>query len=475
MSDNLDIIDAGQILAIDDSVLRSTGSAGFGVTASGFSAKPFGRLLAEKIALARALFGDEADLGSGSVLRKLLEVTALEEARQWAALAATYDDMFIASATGDALSMLGAELGLPRPHLAATGRVRFSLTGALPAGVPLITLPRGARLLTPGGHHVALAETVALPNGAAPVDAAVEAFYPGPSHNLDPAVASQKIDRFNRVDHALDAFNATEQAAGKELVKIEHTVPLIGGEKLWPDLRYRQLLLRAPRSVWTLQAVELAVALVPGVRQVQVADLRGGLDLSQSVFGNFNFIERLFATDRDLASPYFFSVLVAPTPAAIWEGPDGLNASVEQALEDVRPIGIYPQVRLATEVGVGVSAKLVVRGLPLPTGTAAVVNASAAAKALRARLHARLQRYIDGLPFGEPVRVSEVVWTLMSEPGIVDARDVQLLQFPAAPGPTAAAAASGPVALPVGANLDLGQDRIPVYVDLDVPPRMVIV
>jgi uncharacterized phage protein gp47/JayE len=444
------------------------------VTASGFAAKPFGRLLAEKLALARALFGDEADLGSGSVLRKLLEVTALEESRQWAALAATYDDMFVSSATGDALTRLGAELGLPRPHLAATGRIRLSLTGALPGGVSLITLPRGARLLTPGGHHVALAETVQMRTGAAPVDVAVEAFHPGPSHNLDPAVATQKIDRFNRADHALDDLNAAEQAAGKELVKIEHTAALTGGELLWPDLRYRQLLLRAPRSVWTLQSVELAVALVPGVRQVQVADLRGGLDLSQSVFGNFNFIERLFATDRDLASPYFFSVLVAPTPAAIWEGADGLHAAVEQALEDVRPIGIYPQVRQATEVGVGVAANLVVRGLPLPTGTPAVVNTSAAAQALRARLHARLQRYVDGLPFGEPVRVSEVVWTLMSEPGIVDARDVQLLQFPAAPAPTEAAA-SGPVALPVGANLDLGQDRVPVYVDRDEPPRLVIV
>lgn len=480
MSDSDQIIDAGQILAIDDAVLRSTGAAGFGVTASGFSAKPFGRLLAEKLALARALLGDDADLGSGGVLRKLLEVTALEEARQWAALAATYDDMFVSSAAGDALTRLGEELGLVRPHLAASGKIRLSLTGALPAGIAAITLPRGARLLTPGGHHVALSETVVLPTGTAPLDAAVEAFQPGPSHNLDPNVAlpdgshPQRIDRFNRADAALADLNAAEQAAAKALVKIEHLAALTGGELQWPDLRYRQLLLRAPRSVWTLEAVEMAVAMVPGVRQAQVADLRGGLDLSLSIFGNFNFIERLFAADRDLASPYFFSVLVAPTAAAIWEGPDGLLASIEQALEDVRPIGIYPQVKQATEVGVGVAAQLVVRGLPLPSGAPAVVNASAAARELRARLHARLQRYIDGLPFGEPVRASEVVWTLMSEPGIVDARDVQLLQFPAAPGP-AELAPNGPLALPPGANLDLGLDRIPVYVDLDVPARMVIV
>lgn len=486
MSDSLAAADdAAGMLAIDAAVLRDTASPGFGVTAAGFSAKPFARLLAEKLALARALLGEDVDLGAGSVIRKLLEITALEETRTWAALAATYDDMFVASARGPALSRLGEELGLPRPHLAATGRILLKLVADLPAGRTALAIPRGARLLTSGGHHVALSEAVVLSAAAKQREVGVEAFYPGPEHNLDPSVAvgtehPQRIDRWHRADTKLSELNAAEQAAGTVLVGIEHAVPLTGGEKLWPDLRYRQLLLRAPRSIWTLQAVEMAVAMVPGVRQVQVVDLRGGLDLQQSVFGNFNFIERLFGAERDLGNPYYFSVLVAPTPAAIWGGPDGLRVAVEQALEDIRPVGIYPTLREATEVGVGVAAKLVVRGLPLPTGPAATVNASAAAAELRARLHARLQRYVDGLPFGEPVRVSEVVWALMSEPGIADARDVQLLQFPAAP--TAAELAAGALAtaptvtaLQVGQNLDLGQERIPVYIALDSPLRLEIV
>jgi hypothetical protein len=192
-----------------------------------------------------------------------------------------------------------------------------------------------------------------------------------------------------------------------------------------------------------VEAIELAVAMVPGVRQVQIIDQGGGLDINQSEFGNFNFIERLFSADRDLGNPYFFNVLVAPTPAAIWGGPDGLLAAIEGVLADIRPIGIYPTVQQATEVGVGVAADLVVRGLPLPTGPASVINASTTARDLRARLHVRLRRYIDGLKFGEPVRTSEVIFTLMSEPGMADVRNVRLIAFPASPTPADLEAANG--------------------------------
>src|ERR1700752_69666 len=103
-------IDLGDVLAIDEEVLRSTGSGGFGVTATGFVPKPYVRLVAEKIAVARRIFGDDIDLGAASVIRKIFEVSALEQARTWAALASTYDNMFAVSATGDALSRIGEEL-----------------------------------------------------------------------------------------------------------------------------------------------------------------------------------------------------------------------------------------------------------------------------------------------------------------------------------------------------------------------------
>jgi hypothetical protein len=481
-------IDLGAVLAIEESVLQSTATAGFGVTQQGFVPKPFVRLVAEKLAMARRLFGDDVDLSSASVIRKLIELQSLGEARSWAGLAAVYDNMFAVSATGDALSRIGEELGLPRPFAQARGSVTLKLVEALPTGFPSITIPRGSRLSTPGGHHVATDESAALTAATPEREISVLAFYPGPAHNLDPGQPNQKLDRWHPADSNLSELNAAQDAAGKVLVEIQHAAPLTGGELQWNDLRYRQLVLRAPRSVWTVDAIQAAVSLVPGVRQVQVVDGRGGLDINQSIFGNFNFIERVFSSERDLGSPYYFSVLVAPTPAAIWDGPDGLKASVESVIEDIRPIGIFANVEGAQEVGVGVQARLVVKGLPLPSGSRATVNASQAARELRERIHARLRRYIDGLAFGEPVRAAEIMWTIMNEPGVVDVRDLTLLRYPAGFASLNLGAPTAGTAIALqrfncGANVDLQASEIPVFVDLhaspgaaaDAPPLLEIV
>jgi hypothetical protein len=460
------------VLAIDVAALRATGSAGFGIVDTGFVPKSFARLLAEKLATARLLLGDDVDLTTGSVLRKVLELTSLEDARLWAAVGSVYDNAYVVSAAADALTRLGEDLGIPRPHLQARGTLTLKLKAPLPAGRTRITLPRGARLSTPGGHHVALDETVVLTAAAPQRVPAVAAFYPGPAHNLDPALPQQRIDRWNRADTLLGDLDDAEQAAGAELVDITHSVPLTGGELQADDVRYRQLLLAAPRSVWTSEAIGLAVATVPGVRQVQVFDGRGGLDINQSIFSNFSFIERVFSTERDLGNPYYFTVLVAPTAAAIWDGPDGLQAAVESVIEDLRPVGIFAAVDRAEEVGIGIDADLVIRGLPLPTGSKETVNASTAAVELRARLHARLRRYIDELPFGEPVRVAEVIWTLMNEPGVADVRDLRLVRFPAEAAVLVtgtAPAGDGVQRLAVGANAVLAANQVPVYVDRDDP------
>jgi hypothetical protein len=480
MSDPTTRIDTADVLAVDAAVARASGAAAFGVTAEGFVPKPFARLLAEKLALARGLFGDELDLGSGSAIRKLLEVSALEDARAWAALAGMYDNLFVVSAGGEALSRLGDELGLARPFLEARGRVRLRLDGDLPAGRTAITLPRGARLLSSGGHHAALDEPVTLSAAERQREVTVTAFYPGPGHNLNPAQEAggafpQRLDQLNFVDVKLAGLLAARQAAldaGSPFdVLVEHEQPLAGGELRWPDARYRDMLLRAPRSIWTVDAVRLAASLVPGVRQVQVQDGRGGLDINQSIFGNFSFIERLFGTERDLGSPYYFSVLVAPTDAAIWEGPDGLRAAVEAAMENLRPIGIFPRVEQAEEVFVGVGADLVLRGLPLPSGTRAAINASPAAVALKARLLERVRRYIADLPFGEPVRAAEMLWALMNEPGVADVRGLTLLRYP--PGFIPGATGAAPTVFDCGQNVDLRANQIAVFVD--DPSRLAII
>ena len=44
----------------------------------------------------------------------------------------------------------------------ARGRIKLTVPVPLPPGFPQITIPRGARLATPGGHHVATDETAVL-------------------------------------------------------------------------------------------------------------------------------------------------------------------------------------------------------------------------------------------------------------------------------------------------------------------------
>jgi hypothetical protein len=463
------------VLAVDETVLRSTGSVAYGVTDQGFEPKPFARILAEKLALARALFGTDVDLTSGSAIRKLLEISALEDSRTWTALGAVYTNSFVSTATGAALTQLGEEVGVPRPFLPATGTVDLTLQITLPTATPQLQLPRGLRMLTAGGHHVSLDETVVLTNTAkAAQNVRVAAFYPGPSGNLDPAstAPSQVIALWNLDDPDvkpladLDSTNHNPVA----VVGIVHTKKLTGGQLQWPDDRYRELLLRAPRSLWTAEALQFAAAQVPGVRQAQVRDDYGGLDIYRSIFGDFNFIERVFSAEREFGSPYYLHILVAPTPGAIWEGPGGVRESIESVIEDLRPISIFPSIDRGVEVGVGIAADLIVHGIPLPEGGSNVVNSSEAAKQLKARLLNRVQRYVESLTFGEPVRASEVTATMMAEPGVADVVNLRLLRYP--PGFDVVSLAVGaspptdPEVLHCGENVVPQSTEIAVFVDV---------
>lgn len=472
------LLDLTEILAVDAEVLAGSGSPGYGITADGFRPKPFTRLLAEKLALARHVLDPAVDLTSGSIVRKLCEMTALEDARTWVAIGDEFDSLFVTSAVGRALSDLGAELGVPRPYVCASGSVALALGGALPAGIDAVELPRGTRLTTPGGHRVWLGAGVRLHASAQTATVPVLSFDPGPVGNLDPqaldddGVASQQIDRFDLADARLADLVRADIAAGLDplasatgtgLVRITHTTALSGGEVLWSDERYRELLLRAPRGLWSVAAVTETVRSVPGVRQVAVRDGWGGLDLSHSIYGDFNFIERLFAAERDVASPYYVRVLVAPTDAAYWDGPGGLQASVEAALLDVRPLGIFPDVVQASQVMVAVRAQVLTEGLVLPSGEPATVNSSPAAAAIKARLLRRVQDAVGDLGFGEPVRHARVLHALMAEPGVRDVTDLALVRFP--PSLDASDTGAAVDVLGCGESLALQPDQVAVLVD----------
>jgi len=442
MADTASSNDTAAVLAVDTAVAQSSGADGYGLTAAGFIAKPFSRLVAEKLALARTMFGADIDLGSGSALRKILEVSALEDARTWAALSGFYDNQYVATARSEALSRLGEELGFPRPHLEARGTI--TLTAHLPNNVAGVTLPRGSRLLTAGGHHVALDDAVTLSAGNPVREVPVVAFYPGPEHNLDPGNAQQKITRWNPADSKLVwradsllgiARSLVPNVRPEQLVAIAHTKPLTGGELRWPDTRYRALLLRAPRSVWTVESIRVALSLVPGVRNVQVRDRSGGVDVDLPLFGAFSFMERVFGAERDLAASSSFDVIVAATDGAIWDGLDGLAAALEAAMQDLRPIGTLPRLVPAAQVYVAMRGQLLARGAQLPRDPRGnVIDDSPPVVALKQRLFARVREYIDSLDFGEPVRFAEVLWTIMNEPGMTDVKNLALVPDPLPPG-----------------------------------------
>jgi hypothetical protein len=475
MADSIDIepIDLADVLALDEAVARTSGADGFGVTDGGFVPKPFGRILTEKLALARSLLGADIDLTAGSVIRKLLELSALEDARTWAALARIYDDQFMASAGGGALSRLGEELGVPRPFLEATGTV--TLTFAAPTGINSLVIPRGARLLSSGDHHAATTTAVTLTRDRPTRTVEVVAFYPGPDHNLDPAQPAQRLARWNPDDRKLewnDALPGLTQlariagVAPEEIVAIAHTTPLTGGELEWPDARYRTLLLRAPRGLWGADGIRLAASLVPGVRQAQVIDALGGLDVDLAIFGQFRFGEALFAAGRDLVAPHTVDVLVAPRPAAITgEGPGNLSADVAAAIEHLRPLGIRIRVTEADQVFVGIEAKISTEGLPIPRSPSAEL-ASPVANELKQRLLARVAGYVESLRFGEPVRYAEVIFALMNEPGVTDVVDLRLLRFPPL-NPQAADPDHGYQRMELGVGLQVAATQIPVAVNDD--------
>ena len=406
----------------------------YGITSEGFAPKPVARLVAEKLAAARVLFGNDVDLTSGSTLRKIIEMTSIEDARCWEHLAHLYDSGSVARAVGEALSMLGAELGLPRPFHRATGTVTLNLV-ELPAGTTEIAFERGTRVLTPGGHDYFLSERVELSDDAKTADVAVRAFHPGPDHNLDPSVEvdganPQKLDRFNTFDGRSADLRELEATLGSEVVTIDHSAPTTGGEQYWSDGDYRDLLLSYPRNLWSADAIRVAVSLVPGVRQVIVKDKYGGLDINQSIFGNFNFIERLFAEQRSLGSPYYITILVAPDDGAIWDGPGQLAERVEAAVDAIRPIGIYPNIEQASEVSVSLTCSITVEGLPIPGGSEDAVNATPEAEAFKQRIYERIRRYVKSLEISQVVRWSEVFWSIMNEPGVVDCKELRLQRTP---------------------------------------------
>ena len=292
----------------------------YGVTSQGFIVKPYLAILSDAFIRAQQLFGSDIDLRSSSTIRKVIELGCLDTALLWMALDDVYHSGFTSTAAGGALDLLGADLGLARASLFASGQATFKLTQSAPPASVLI-LPPGALIDTgPTGVSFRLQAALTLSNDPiqpypAQASASVTAVAPGPTGNISPA----QLTQIN------PTFAARYLSFDPSYIAVSNTAAFTGGEDYEDDSGYRQRLQAQPRTLWTPDAIRAAVYGLDGVRDALVNDPYGGLDTSAPAFGSgFCFGDALFQLPRDVCSPYFFTIIVAANAGVLWES-EGLQ------------------------------------------------------------------------------------------------------------------------------------------------------
>lgn len=419
--------------------------AEFGVTAEGFVLKPVDVILSESFDRARAMFGD-VDLTSTSPLRKILETTAAEDGELWKRLEDLYFGNFASTAVGDTLDQLGEDVGLPRPRLASTGKVTFTLGNPAP----------GRRYIVPEGAIVVTAAPLRAFGTTAPVtldsahktaDVGVVAFEPGPAGDVATG-AIIDIDPTYRSIFVGDIGAAT--------LAVTNKAALTGGAGREPDDTYRARLLGLARNLWTVESVAQAALGVSGVLDVVLSDPVGGVDVSQSYFDLFNFDQRAFGSERRVGEPYFFSVVVAHEFRAPWRTTGvvtGIFERVSAAIDKVRPIGVHANIVEADHIEVGARATVVVR--PGSDGAA-----------LLSSIRQRLAGDIGSLRLGGDVLYSQVVRAFVEQPGVLDVQGLHLRRSPAAFGRITFGAVPMQRVLAeaaVGENLVMGPTELAIF------------
>lgn len=418
----------------------------FGVTETGFRVKPFQDILNAKATRAREMFGDDVDLRPTSPLRKLLDVTSYADQELWKEMERLFYANYVSTASGTALDLLGDDLGLPRRPLPARGTITATLDGEEPGR--LYHLPIGTLLQAgPDGPLFRLTERVTLSETTKEATGPVEAVERGPVGLVAPGA----------ITRIQPAYADAYLNLGRATIEITNEAALDGGDAFEGDTAYRAMLLSRPRTVWTRESVRHAVKAVDGVRDCRLFDPLGGTDVSLSKFGLFRFRTRTFGIERRPGAPYFFEILIAVQPGFLFEtldGVPGVHDRVTQAIEDVRPVSIFPTLLRANNVRVGLRARVTVR-----SGH----DRASIGSAIRDRLDQR----INALGLGATVRYAQVLCDVADVSGVSDVQDLRLRRCPALMGtitfgdhPTFQ---TQDLELGLGENLDLRPDEIAVF------------
>jgi len=444
----------------------------YGVTAQGFIVKPFQAILSDAFTRAQQLFGPDIDLRSSSTLRKVIELGCLDSALLWMALDDVYHSGFTSTACGGALDLLGADLGLARASLQATGQATFTLSSSAPADC-VLTLPPGTIVETAAATPVQFSLAVALTLSNDPTQpfppqasAAVTAVLPGLSGNI----AASQLTQIN------PTFANWYLSFPPTYIVVSNLAAFTGGDGFEDDSTYRRQLQAQPRTFWTTDAIKATVIGVGGVRDALVSDPYGGLDTS-TAFGGFCFGDALFQQQRDLTSPYFFTIVVASQPGVLWETDgtgaeqiQGLQSLILQALAPIRPISTFPNLVQADTVEVAVRAQLTLQQ--------GVESGSLLAAALLA-----ISNYIGTLGLGESVLYSQVMRILTELAGVADVQNLRLRRCPSVYGevvfgppvvygdPTDIAQLEAPC----GGNLTLASNEVAVFASALTLPLLEVV
>jgi hypothetical protein len=420
--------------------------AEFGVSNEGFNLKGFDVILNEGLERARQMFGSAIALTTTSPLRKLLEVTAAEDAELWKRMEDVYYSNFVSTAVGDNLDLLGEDVGLTRHQLFGSGEVTIKISAAVPGR--RYVLPEGTMLVTTAPMHSFYTKAPVTLSAVSPsVSVAVRAYARGPDSNIQ----ANTVIGIDPVYKQIYLGNF-----GVALLSVENAKSFTGGEAFESDDDFRQRLLGLPRNLWTLESIRRAVLDVHGVTDVLLFDPLGGVDVSQSYFNLFSFNQRLFSSERSVGEAYFFDIVVAHEFAWPWRttgNVPGIFEQVTAAVERVRPIGIYPNVVEANHIDIGIRAKVIVRG-------------GYDEHALLASIRQRLASDIGALKLGGDVLYSQVIGAFVEQPGVVDVQQVRLRRCPPAFGRIRFGSVPHQTELieaAVGENLEMGATEQAVF------------
>jgi uncharacterized phage protein gp47/JayE len=434
--------------------------ADFGVTSSGFIIKPFQSILNDKADRARQMFGTDVDLRSTSSLRKILDLSSYEDLELWKGMEQLYYSNFISTASADALDLLGTDTGIQRRYLYASGDVQFTL--ASPAPGRTYNLPLGTLLETDAPvQRFRTLDLVSLSDQSKVGTVSVECLTRGAQGN----VAVNAINKINA------QFSTQNLNLGTATIQVANLNPLTGGDELEDDPSYRALLTGYPRTIWTLDAVQSAVSQVDGVRDCRLFDPLGGTDVSQSIFQVFAFSQRRFGTQRLLGSPYYFNILVAVEPGFVWDsqpGITGVQDQIQNAIAQIRPVSIFPNILRANNVIVGLRAQIIIKSGHDKDGVLASIKD-------------KLEQSISGLGLGGSVLFSQVQCICLSVPGVVDVQQLHLRRSP----PLLSRVSFGSslsfqdevIEAAIGENIDLKPNEIAVFevdselIDVEVSDR----